>query len=190
MIPLSWSISLPLLLTLLMGPRSTPEAPPLRIDFGRDTGGQNWAVLNDGVMGGLSVGDATLTDSSLVFTGTVSLDNFGGFTSVKGPFERTDLSAFETVRVRYRCQGQVFALTLEMDERFFVPYYRGVLEPASDEWRVAVLPLAAFEQYNLGRPTGTRFERDVRADVLRLGLITIAKQEGPFELELDYIVFE
>ena len=41
--------------------------------------GQDWQVINDGVMGGLPKGTINFTDTSLVFQGSVSLENFGGF---------------------------------------------------------------------------------------------------------------
>ena len=41
----------------------------LKIDFGKKKSGRNWRVVNDGVMGGLSEGDAVLTDNSILFKG-------------------------------------------------------------------------------------------------------------------------
>ena len=54
-----------------------------KIDFGKKKDGRNWQVVNDGVMGGLSEGEAQLTDDSVVFKGNVSLDNNGGFSSLR-----------------------------------------------------------------------------------------------------------
>ncbi|MDH3323720.1 MAG: CIA30 family protein, partial [Flavobacteriaceae bacterium] len=54
-----------------------------KIDFGKTTGGQNWMIVNDDVMGGLSNSTAELTDSTLIFKGTLSLKNNGGFASIR-----------------------------------------------------------------------------------------------------------
>lgn len=41
----------------------------------------DWYVTNDGVMGGLSSGSVNLKDKVVVFSGNISIDNNGGFTS-------------------------------------------------------------------------------------------------------------
>jgi hypothetical protein len=43
---------------------------------------KDWRVTNDGVMGGLSVGNTQLVNKSLIFSGEISIENNGGFTSV------------------------------------------------------------------------------------------------------------
>jgi len=52
-------------------------------DFHQD-GGPRWHAINDGVMGGVSQGRARITgDGVLVFSGVVSLENNGGFASIR-----------------------------------------------------------------------------------------------------------
>jgi len=41
-----------------------------------------WRITNDGVMGGLSNGDMSFYQDHVVFSGDISLDNNGGFSSV------------------------------------------------------------------------------------------------------------
>ena len=49
-----------------------------------------WRSINDGVMGGLSSGGMRLEDGIAVFSGTLSLENNGGFSSVRSiPAEHT-----------------------------------------------------------------------------------------------------
>ena len=45
-----------------------------------------WFVVNDTVMGGVSSGQLEWESGALVFTGDLSLDNNGGFASVRSPF--------------------------------------------------------------------------------------------------------
>ena len=43
-----------------------------------------WRIVNDGVMGGLSKGNISFTDGgTMVFKGNLSLENNGGFSSVR-----------------------------------------------------------------------------------------------------------
>ena len=85
----------------------------LSFDFGVDCDNCNeWFVVLDGVMGGLSTGKLKTTANSIVLEGKVSLDNNGGFTSVRTPYQEYDLSEYNTVAIRYRSMGQDFAFTL------------------------------------------------------------------------------
>ena len=43
---------------------------------------EDWQVTNDSVMGGLSLGYTQLTKETFIFSGNISTDNNGGFTSV------------------------------------------------------------------------------------------------------------
>ena len=63
-----------------------------KIDFGQNTGGQDWIIVNDSVMGGLSKSKVTFTENGLVFKGTLSLQNNGGFASIRSGKGKFDLS--------------------------------------------------------------------------------------------------
>jgi len=62
--------------------------PFVLFDFTKESNIQNWSVVNDGVMGGLSKGNFSVNDKGDgFFTGHVSLENNGGFSSVRYNFE-------------------------------------------------------------------------------------------------------
>ena len=72
------------------------------INFGRAAGGvQEWIMISDNVMGGITASNLAYTDSSMVLSGTISLENYGGFASVKTKFGRFDLSEYKGVRIRF-----------------------------------------------------------------------------------------
>jgi NADH dehydrogenase [ubiquinone] 1 alpha subcomplex assembly factor 1 len=53
-------------------------------DFAGAVAGEDWQAVNDGVMGGVSEGTFQITDrNTLAFVGTLSLENNGGFASVR-----------------------------------------------------------------------------------------------------------
>lgn len=162
----------------------------LKVDFGAQKAGRDWYIINDGVMGGLSSGKAMLTENSLVFKGSVSLANNGGFTSFKCPFQKIDLSAYEKVSIRIRGQGQTLGLTLEMDQRWFMPYYKLPIPLQSKEWQTITLYLKDFKGYRVGQFNGNYLSKDEQAKIIRMGFITDDKKEGNFEIEIDYVLFE
>ncbi|MGA0878352.1 MAG: CIA30 family protein [Ilumatobacteraceae bacterium] len=59
-------------------------AKPL-FDFVSGDSDAGWNVVNDTVMGGVSSGRLAVEDGVLIFSGELSLDNNGGFASVRSP---------------------------------------------------------------------------------------------------------
>ena len=57
-----------------------------------------WVVLNDTVMGGRSSATVTYVDETVQFQGLVSLENNGGFASIR-TLNSIDLSASTTVEI-------------------------------------------------------------------------------------------
>ena len=54
------------------------------IDFSMPEEMDQWGIVNDGVMGGISQSQFTITpDKTAIFQGDVSLENYGGFASVR-----------------------------------------------------------------------------------------------------------
>lgn len=161
----------------------------LVIDFGENKT-NSWSVINDGVMGGLSEGKASYQDQSVLFEGSIRLENNGGFSSLKGPFSAKNLSAFKTVELRYRSKGIPMAFTLENSRAWYNTYYRMGLPSTAGEWEVITLQLKKFEGQRIGQATGKKMDAAFASEVLRMGLINDAKGPGDFEFELDYIHFK
>jgi len=164
-------------------------ATPSRIDFGQSKDGRSWQVVNDGVMGGLSQGNAQLTANSILFRGRVSLDNNGGFSSLRSTFSNKKLSNYKQVEIRYRSTGISLAMTLSVSRRWYVPNYKTSLSGTEGEWKTVTLPLKDFRKHYIGRPMDETLSREAQENVIRLGFITDEKKYGPFEFEIDYIVF-
>lgn len=162
--------------------------PMLNIDFGKDKMGVDWNVINDGVMGGLSQGKVAYLENSVHFKGSVSLENNGGFSSFKSPFDKNDMTGFTSVTIRYKSKGIATALTLETNYRFYQPYYKYSLEK-TDNWKTITIPLEDFYAYRMGRKMGQTMDGDQVKDIVRLGFITNEKRAGAFELEVDFLRF-
>ena len=162
-----------------------------RIDFGSNTEGDaGWYIINDGVMGGQSIGQGELKEESVLFKGVISLKNNGGFASMRSPFGRVDLSNFEQIKIRYRATGEPCKIMLESSRQFWQPYLAQRLDPTESEWRTVRFELDALQQYRLAQPTGRTATQNVLKDIIRVGIMTDSKNESAFEIEIDYIVFE
>ena len=165
------------------------NSPALLIDFGNDKDGSDWFITNDGVMGGLSQGKASILEDKLVFEGTVSLENNGGFTKVDSRLQKMDLSQFSTVKIRAKGTGHVAGFRLDLNQRFYLPNYKFMLRP-TDEWEDYEFQLSEVKEYQMGKQTGNRLSKEQLTKIIRLGFIMSNKTDGPFRWEIDYIKFE
>ena len=127
-----------------------------KIDFGKEGDGLDWQIVDDGVMGGLSEGEGTLYESSLQFQGFVSLENNGGFSSLRSPYKEMDLSGFKTVEIRYKSTDYSIGFTLNKHRVWYLPNYKTNLPPTKGKWAVFTIPLTDLGEYRIGRPTGMR----------------------------------
>ena len=98
---------------------------PLIFDFGEGKSFGRWTIINDGVMGGLSQSRANLEKEAILFSGSVSLKNNGGFVSLRGTLGKYDLSEFHFCEIRYKSDtDRMFELLIEKETRFYLPKYR------------------------------------------------------------------
>ena len=160
-----------------------------KIDFGQTTGGQDWMIVNDGVMGGLSRSTAIFTNNSLLFKGTLSLKNNGGFASIRSAKGNYDLSNYNTVKIRFRSTGRDFALRFANSEMYFRPNFKHNFSSSTGEWEIVELKISDFKEYTMGQISGPTVSKNKLENIIRIGIILSDKKEGPFELEIDYIAF-
>ncbi|MBE15319.1 MAG: hypothetical protein CL867_03660 [Cytophagaceae bacterium] len=161
------------------------------INFGKD-GCDNcqWYVVLDGVMGGRSSGAIELTNSSVVFQGSISLANNGGFASFRSDYGQYDLSQFKEVAIRYRSTGQDFAFTLNKYRRFYRPNFKADLPVTDGQWVTKNIPWEGFKRYRLGNRLSGALTTDDLKKVIRMGFISNEKKASPFNFEVDYIRFQ
>ena len=160
-----------------------------KIDFGQTIGGQDWMIVNDGVMGGLSKSKMTFTKNSLIFKGTLSLQNNGGFASIRSGKGKFDLSKYTTVKIKFRSTGRDFSLRFANSNLYFKPNYKHNFSSSTGEWNIAELKMSNFKEYTLGRVSGSIVGKEKLENIIRIGIILSDKKDGPFELEIDYIEF-
>jgi monofunctional biosynthetic peptidoglycan transglycosylase len=119
------------------------------------------------------------------FRGTVSFDNNGGFASVRSRPEARDLSDFDGLVVRVRGDGHRYGLRLRTTDAFDGVSYQAVIEPPAGEWTDLAVPFADFRPVYRGRELADHPPLDA-SRVTTFGLM-IARQEGPFRLDVDSI---
>lgn len=155
--------------------------------FDNEADSRRWPATNDGVMGGLSQGQSEITpEGTLRFFGTVSLENNGGFSSIRSLEEERDLSACDGILMRVRGDGNRYALNLRTDVRIRAGSYRVKFDTEANKWLEVFLPFADFRATSFGVEKTDAPPLDPRK-IRSFGFLISDKQAGPFNLEVDWI---
>jgi NADH dehydrogenase [ubiquinone] 1 alpha subcomplex assembly factor 1 len=129
-----------------------PDDPLLLFDFRDPAAVNDWAAIDDHVMGPIS--RSTLRhdpQGHAIFEGEVSLERNGGFASVRSsPGARGKPGAAACV-VEVRGRGKQFKLSLPTDDGFDSLNYQTSFTPTGSTWQTLPLPLAAFRATFRGR---------------------------------------
>ncbi len=164
----------------------------LIIDFGQDKAGSSWRIVNDGVMGGLSQSNTVLTEDSVQFKGNVSLENNGGFASMRTLITEGALSNCTTLTIRYKSSStdRTFGLSLKNSQRYYIPYYKHTFTPKTTDWETLTINLSDFKHYRISEVIGNDMPTKALDDIFNIALIISDKKAGAFDIEIDYIKFE
>jgi monofunctional biosynthetic peptidoglycan transglycosylase len=156
------------------------------VDFTEPEGAQ-WIIVNDGVMGGLSTSDLELTEESTgLFSGFVSLDNNGGFASIRATFQSMDLSPYRGVTLKVRGDGRRYQLRFRLDGTFDGVAYTTEFDTNPGEWMEIDLPFQAFQPTFRGRVPRRAGPFDLTR-IRQMSFLIGDKKEGPFKLEIAWV---
>lgn len=175
-------------LIALMGVSSMAQAPQVTLfAFAAPDAAAGWQAVNDGVMGGMSDGRFRVTErQTLEFYGTLSLENNGGFASVRSRPRRLGLQAGDTLVARVRGDGREYQLNLYTAERMMAFSYRAPVKTRAGEWIDAEVALDRFEATSFGRVIRGAGPVDPRS-VTSIGFLLAEKTPGPFALDVAWI---
>jgi len=138
-------------------------------------------------MGGISRGGFRINDAgTLEFTGIVSLENNGGFASIRSRPGTYDLSGYDGLLVRVRGDGKRYACNIRTDFEIMAGSYQQRFETKKNEWQEVGLPFRDFVPTSFGQVMRDAPKLDT-AKIRSLGFTISDKQAGPFRLEVDWI---
>ncbi len=155
-------------------------------DFAGPSNAPIWQVVNDDVMGGVSSSRFSMTNGVAVFRGELSLENNGGFASVRSLPSRHDLAGCDTVLIRVRGDGRRYKFTARTDRSLDSPIYQASFPTKPGEWEELCLPMKDFVPTFRGRVLSGQPPLDP-AKVTSVGFLISDKQAGPFQLEVAWI---
>ena len=101
----------------------TSMTPNLIIDFSEKIDIENWIIVDDVVMGGKSSGSFKLSnDGHGLFEGSISLENNGGFSSVRYRFKRKLIKESTKIILKLRGDGKQYQFRIKSNTGDYSSY--------------------------------------------------------------------
>lgn len=159
----------------------------LLFDFNKKTDLDSWRVVDDGVMGGRSQGEFMLTkEGHGCFKGTISLENYGGFSSVRHRFPARSVNTNTALKIRLKGDGKRYQIRVKHSSSDYHSYITYV--ETSGKWEDITVKLSdmypSFRGRKLDMPN---FEQ---TDIEELTFLVANKRAEQFELFIDKISLE
>jgi hypothetical protein len=159
-------------------------------DFDDGTDVASWHAVDDVVMGGVSRSAFEQAGAGIArFRGNVSLENFGGFASVRTPPRDWETAGAEAFLLRVRGDGKTYKFTIRTGDGFDGIQYQQRIAPVADQWCDVRLPVEWFVPTFRGRKVPFAPALDP-AQVRAIGLMVSDQQAGTFDLLVDRIAIE
>jgi hypothetical protein len=155
--------------------------------FNSESNLDSWAILDDVVMGGQSDGHLKVNeDGHGEFYGQISLENNGGFSSVRHYFETLDSSNFSTFSIRLKGDGKTYQFRVKNSRNNRHSYIYKF--DTSGDWQTIKIPFkdmyASFRGYRLDIPN---FEGNKMEEI---AFLIGNKKKESFKLLIDYVSLE
>ncbi len=153
-------------------------------DFNKKSDIKNWIIVDDDVMGGRSSSTFELNpDGFGVFQGSVSLENNGGFSSVRYQFQRIQVKEYTKVVLKIKGDGKEYQFRIKSNSGDYYSYIAPFT--SSGEWQEIEIDLKdmypSFRGRRLDQPN---FSEDY---IEEIAFLIGNKKKEKFKLLIDKI---
>ena len=147
----------------------------------------DWLITNDSVMGGLSKGHTFVEDNSVTFSGFLSTENSGGFSST---FKKIDTlsESVESVTIVVKGDGKPYQLRVRTQVMGYELAYKINFDTTIDTVTTHIFKLADFEASFRGRII-SKAPLLKASTITHVGFLLSAKQPSHFSLNIYSIEF-
>lgn len=163
------------------------DEPRILLDFDEPGDVELFAPIDDAVMGGVSSSRMIQAAPGIAaFEGVVSLENRGGFASVRSrarPWETAGASAF---LLRLRGDGKHYRFNVRTPSGPEAFRYEAGLELPAGRWTDVEVPVGSLRAKAFGQAVPLAGPPDP-ARIQSFGFMISDRQDGPFRLEIDWI---
>ena len=147
----------------------------------------NWTVVNDDVMGGKSSGGFYLNEEGNgVFKGHVSLENNGGFSSLRYRFDEISTKSFSKIILKIKGDGKKYQFRIKSkasNKHAYISYFNTSKDWESIEFSLSKM-YPTFKGRMLDMPNYNA------NDIEEIAFLIANKAAEDFKLDIDSIVLE
>lgn len=169
------------------GTTTTPEDLRWLVNFAEPGSVAEWTNVDDTVMGGVSASTTTWSEGRMVFAGDLSLENNGGFTSVRGPIDPelgALLAGATDIVVDAEGDGRTYVLQLRTgDDAQYVARFTTSAD-TSQQYRLALEAFEPVTRFLDPAPDAPALDAGA---VVQLTIYLLDGQEGRFRLAVAAI---
>ena len=159
----------------------------LIFDFSSDTDISSWRVIDDVVMGGESSGNFIInTEGNAVFYGKVSLQNNGGFSSVRHQFSQKSINFATKIKVRLKGDGNDYQLRIKKSKNDYYSYLSTF--QTNNSWEIIEINLSEMQPKFRGKALS--LENFSANSFEEIAFLIGNKKAQDFRLEIDKIYLE
>lgn len=168
-------------------PLNPPQSTVVLVDFDDPDEVAAWRTVNDPVMGGRSTSEVRFGDVGLVFSGSISLENNGGFASVRGPADPgigRKAAGATSLRIRALGDGKTYVLRVGAAGQPWSYIQRFATEAAVQ--RTYDLPVDGFQAVGMRLDPAPEAPQTLDPSTIsQVSVYILDKQQGPFELTIS-----
>jgi NADH dehydrogenase [ubiquinone] 1 alpha subcomplex assembly factor 1 len=162
------------------------NSPTAIIDFQQSQELDNWVIVNDTVMGGRSSTLLDINDSYLSFSGTLSLENNGGFASIRRVYNGKAWLSDKPIQIQVKGDGREYQLRFRTNQRVDGVHYVASFKTKADEASVFQFNQSDFVPQFRGRIVRDAPALDF-ANIEQVGLMLADGNPGEFILLVERI---
>lgn len=160
---------------------------PIIFDFSKDVDISSWRVVDDVVMGGVSRGNFKINEKGNgLYFGTVSLENNGGFSSLRFRFDKINVSKYSKVVLKIKGDGKNYQFRLKDKFRNYYSYIQ--VFSTSKDWQLVEINLS--EMYPAFRGRKLNMDNFSSESIEEIAFLIGNKKAQSFQLEIDEIYLE
>ena len=157
---------------------------PTIFDFNKNSDIKKWTVVDDIVMGGRSSGSFGLNeDGHGIFQGFVSLENNGGFSSVRYQFEKIDVQTFTKIILKIKGDGKQYQCRIKANASDQYSYI-STFSTTGDWQEVEIILKNMQPSYRGNKLDIPNFSKD---HIEEIAFLIGNKNEEKFQLLIDKI---
>ena len=157
------------------------------VDFNQESILENWFTVDDVVMGGRSSSRLEINEQGhAVFSGNVSLDNNGGFSSLRHVFQMLDMTSFQTIALRVKGDGLRYQFRIKSSRSERHSYTHSFV--TSRSWQWIEIPLSEIS--TTWRGSSLNYPKYPAQTLEEIGILIGNKRPEAFKLEIDKILLK